>query len=112
MKAATVALTVLLALLLSVFMVAAESKGDAAAGKALFAKRCASCHGPNGEGKPALAKALKVEIRDLGSKEVQAKTDEVLAKESVEGLGKMKPVKGLSEKDAANLVAFIRSLKK
>jgi mono/diheme cytochrome c family protein len=35
-------------------------KGDAAAGKMLFTKRCATCHGANGEGREALAKTLKV----------------------------------------------------
>jgi len=86
--------------------------GDAKAGKAVFDKKCASCHGANGEGKPALAKALKVEMRDLGSKEVQAKTDAELKKESVEGVGKMKAVPGMSEKEVADLILYIRSLKK
>jgi mono/diheme cytochrome c family protein len=106
--------TALLAfLLIPVLLVAGpQSKGDAKAGKEVYDKKCATCHGPNGEGKPALAKALKVEIRHLGSKEVQAKSDEVLAKESSEGVGKMGPVKGLTEKDIADVVAYIRSLKK
>jgi mono/diheme cytochrome c family protein len=86
--------------------------GDAKAGKVVFDKKCANCHGPNGEGKPALAKALKVEIRDLGSKEVQAKKDDQLKKESTEGVGKMKAVVGLKDDEVANLIAFIRSLKK
>ena len=90
----------------------AQGKGDAKAGKLVYDKKCASCHGPNGEGKPTLAKALKVEMRDLGSKEVQAKTDEQLKKESLEGIGKMKAVPGVADKDAADLMAFLRSLKK
>ncbi len=63
--------------------------GDAKAGKEIYAKRCASCHGPNGEGNKGLAKALKVELRDLGSKKVQTKTDAQLRKDTVEGVGKM-----------------------
>lgn len=86
--------------------------GDAKAGKAVYDKKCASCHGANGEGKPVLAKALKVEIRDLGSKEVQAKSDAQLRKDSVEGVGKMKPVTGMKEEETVNLIAFIRSLAK
>lgn len=86
--------------------------GDAKAGKLVFDKKCASCHGANGEGKPALAKALKVDIRDLGSKEVQDKTDEQLKKDSVEGTGKMKAVTGLKDNEVADLIAFVRSLKK
>ncbi len=98
--------------LLAVLLVPTLVLGDAKAGKAVYDKKCATCHGANGEGKPAMAKALKVEMRDLGSKEVQAKTDEQLKKESVEGIGKMKPVAGLAEKDVTDLIAFIRSLKK
>ena len=48
--------------------------GDAAAGKELFSKKCASCHGAAGEGKATVAKMLKVEMRHLGDKEVQAKS--------------------------------------
>ena len=90
----------------------ADGKGDVKAGKVVYDKKCAACHGPNGEGKPALAKALKVEIRDLGSKEVQAKTDEQLRKESVDGVGKMKAVAGMSDKEIKDLMAYMRSLAK
>jgi cytochrome c553 len=85
--------------------------GDAEAGKAVYDKKCASCHGKEGEGKAAIAKVMKVELRHLGSAEVQAKSDEQLKKESLEGIGKMKPVKGVSDEDAANLIAYLRTLK-
>jgi len=86
--------------------------GDAAAGKAVFDKKCATCHGPDGAGKDAMAKMLKVEFRALGSKEVQAKKDEELRKDITEGNGKMKPVKGLTDAEVVNVIAYIRSLKK
>lgn len=86
-------------------------KGDTAAGKTLFASKCASCHGANGEGKEAIGKMFKVEMKHLGSKEVQAKSDADLKKEITEGSGKMKPVK-LSDEEAANVIAFIRTLAK
>ena len=86
--------------------------GDAAAGKDLFAKKCASCHGPNGEGKETVAKLFNVELKPLASKEVQAKTDADLKKVSIEGSGKMKPVKDLDSKSADDIVAFVRSLAK
>ena len=89
----------------------AAGKADAAAGKALFATKCASCHGAAGEGKDSIAKALKVELRAFGSKDVQAKTDAALKKDTVEGVGKMKGVK-LSDDEAANVIAFIRTLAK
>jgi cytochrome c553 len=85
--------------------------GDVEAGKAVYTKKCATCHGKDGEAKAAMAKMFKVEMRHLGSAEVQGKSDEELAKESVEGVGKMKPVKGLSDEDVKNLMAFVRTLK-
>ena len=83
-------------------------QGDAAAGKALYAKSCAGCHGVAGEPKAALAKALKVEMRHLGAKEVLAKTEAELRKDVLEGFGKMKPVKGLSDPDVNNVITYMR----
>ena len=87
-------------------------KGDAAAGKPVFSKQCATCHGAAGEGKVAIAKMLKVTLRHLGSKEVQAKSDAELRKNINEGIGKMKPPKGLSEKEVDDVVALVRTLAK
>ena len=61
--------------------------------------------------KEAIAKMLKVEIPHLGAKEVQDKSDADLKKVITEGYEKMKPVKGLADKDVANVIAFIRTLK-
>jgi len=86
--------------------------GDAAAGKEIYSKKCASCHGAAGEGKESVAKTLKVNIRPLGSKEVQGKSDEDLKKNFLEGTGKMKGVTGIDAKAADDVVAYIRTLKK
>ena len=86
-------------------------KGDAAAGKAVFAKQCATCHGAAGEGKEAIAKMLKVTLRHLGSKEVQAKSDADLRKDIGEGNGKMKPAK-LAAKELDDVIAHLRTLAK
>jgi mono/diheme cytochrome c family protein len=83
-------------------------RGDATAGKALYTKSCAGCHGVAGEPKAALAKALQVEMRRLGSKEVLAKTDAELRKDVLEGFGKMKPLKGLNDQDVKNVIAYLR----
>lgn len=97
--------------LILVGVVSAAGKGDPAAGKALYEKRCASCHGAAGEAKPAIAKALKVDMRPLGSKEVQAKTDKDLIKDTTEGVGKMKGEKGLTDQQLADLIMYIRTFK-
>jgi cytochrome c1 len=47
----------------------------------------------------------------LASKEVQAKTDAQLQAVILKGQGKMKPVAGVTEKQAADVVAFLRTLK-
>ena len=86
--------------------------GDAAAGKETYSKKCASCHGTAGEGKESVAKMLKVEMRHLGSKEVQAKTNADYKKIILEGNGKMKAVAGIDAKAADDVVAYLRTLKK
>jgi len=48
----------------------------------------------------------------LGSKEVQAKTDDQLKKDTTAGIGKMQPVKGLSDTQFPDLIAFLRTLAK
>ncbi|MGH9787613.1 MAG: c-type cytochrome [Candidatus Acidiferrales bacterium] len=87
------------------------ASGNAEAGKAVFDKKCASCHAKDGAGNPGIAKALKVELRHLGSKEVQAKSDGELKKDTVEGIGKMKGIK-LSDAEIADVIAYVRTLKK
>jgi cytochrome c5 len=83
---------------------------DAAAGQAIYAKKCAMCHGKQGEGNPSMAKVLGVTMRPLSAKGVQSKSDEQLRKDSIEGVGKMKPVQGLSLDDVGSLILHIRSL--
>ena len=88
-------------------------QGDATAGKAAFAKSCSTCHGADGNSpKEAIAKMLKAEIPLLGSGDVQAKSDDEIRKAITEGYEKMKPIKGLSDKDVRNVIAFVRGIKK
>ena len=85
---------------------------DPKAGQAIYDKSCKSCHGSDGTPNPAIAKMLKVEMKDLKSAEVQAMNDADIKKTIAEGTGKMKPVKAVGGSDADNVVAYIRSLKK
>ena len=98
-------------LLTAVLAVPCAVAADATAGKAIYDKSCKSCHGPDGKGNPAIAKAMKVEMKALGSKEVQSVSDAELTKLSLEGTGKMRPVKGISADQAKDLVAHLRTLK-
>jgi cytochrome c1 len=54
---------------------------------------------------------FKVELRHLGSKEVQAKTDLELKTVITKGTGKMPPVSGVTDAQAADVAAFLRTLK-
>lgn len=105
-------LTVVCAVAVLVAIVPSSYAADTAAGKEMYAKKCASCHGAVGEGKDSIAKMLKVEMKPLNSKEVQAESDAQLKKAIVEGTGKMKPVAGVDAKAADDVVAFVRTLKK
>ncbi len=95
---------------LSFPLFSASGAGDPQVGKPAYTKSCAICHGADGEPKPAMMKMLKVEMRHLGSEEVQALSDEEHRRIMVDGRGKMKPVKGVSAADLDNVIAFIRTL--
>lgn len=92
--------------------------GDAANGKALYAKKCLNCHGATGKGDgPALA-ALKVKPKDLSDKAYMAGLkDQYLADIVSKGgkaLGKspiMPAMNGkLSDGEIRDIVAFLRTL--
>lgn len=91
--------------------VGGAAAADAEAGKTVFAARCKTCHGAEGQGNPGMAKALNVEIKPLGSEDVQKKSDADLKANITAGVGKMKPI-SVTGADADNLVAFIRTMKK
>jgi mono/diheme cytochrome c family protein len=91
--------------------VGGASAADAAAGKTLFAARCRTCHGAEGQGNPGMAKALGAEIKPLGADSVQQKSDADLKGNITAGVGKMKPI-ALAGPDLDNMVAYIRTMKK
>ena len=96
---------------LSIAMWTAPARAGAPDGKEVYMKSCKTCHGAEGHGNPAIAKVMKVEMKALGSKEVQAKSDDDLKATITKGTGKMKAVAGLSAKQIDDVVAFVRTLK-
>lgn len=99
-------------LLISLIATGTAAAADAQAGKAPYEKACKSCHGVAGAPNQAIAKSLKIEMRDLSSKEVQALSDAELKAIIADGKGKMRPVKVLAGADVDNVVAYMRTLKK
>jgi cytochrome c6 len=88
------------------------SAADSDAGKAVFEKSCVACHGKDGKGNPAMAKALGEKGLNLTAKEVGQKSDEQLLKVIAEGAGKMPAQKTLSKDDQKQVLSYVRSLGK
>ncbi len=87
----------------------AEAKG----GKATYDKLCSSCHGADGKGNPAMAKAFGEKALNIATKETGRKKDEELLKVITEGKGKM-PASGkaLSKQEQKQLLDYMRALGK
>jgi mono/diheme cytochrome c family protein len=103
--------TILITLTLTALSAGAVFAADVKAGQAVYDKSCKVCHGADGTPNAGVAKAMKVEMRDLKSPEIQSKSDSDFKKVIAEGQGKMKPVKAVTGAAADNVVAYIRSLK-
>jgi mono/diheme cytochrome c family protein len=86
---------------------ASLSWAGATEGKAVFAAKCKACHGAEGIPPAGMAKAMGIKPM----KDVQALTDAQMQEAVLKGKGKMKPVAGITEKQAADVVAFVRTLK-
>jgi mono/diheme cytochrome c family protein len=83
------------------------------AGKAVYDKSCASCHGPDGTGNPAMTKVFGEKELNIATKEVAGKKDDELLKVIVDGKGKMPAAgKTLSKTDQKAVVEHVRSLAK
>jgi mono/diheme cytochrome c family protein len=104
--------TLFTAIALIVTAASAGIAADAKAGQAAYDKSCKSCHGPDGTPNPAIAKMMKVDMKDLKSAEVQGMSDADLKKVIADGKGKMKPIKTVTGADVDNVIAYIRTLKK
>ena len=84
---------------------------DAGAGKAVFEKSCAGCHGVDGKGNPAMAKVLGEKGLNLTTPEAKKMSDEQMAKVIAEGAGKM-PASKLSKDEQKQALDYARSLGK
>ncbi len=99
------------AIAISALTLLISTSAFAADGAAVYKAKCASCHGADGAGQTAMGK--KMNLRDLGSAEVQKQTDAELYAWTADGKGKMPAYKAkLSEAEIKALVAFMRTLKK
>ena len=85
---------------------------DAPDGKATFQKLCASCHGPDGKGNPAMTKVFGEKL-NITTKEVAKASDDELLKVITQGKGKM-PASGksLSKQEQKQVLEHVRSLAK
>lgn len=81
-------------------------------GKASYETSCKKCHGANGVANPMIAKMMKVDMKDLGSADVQALSNADIKKIITDGKGKMKPTAGVTGAIADEIVAYVRTFKK
>jgi cytochrome c6 len=101
------ALKAILAVLMFALVFSTWSLADAGAD---FKAKCAMCHGPDGKGQTTMGKNMN--IRDLGSAEVQGQSDADLTNIITNGKGKMPKYDGKLTKDQiSDLVKYIRTLK-
>lgn len=85
-----------------------------AAGKDLYAKKCASCHGKTGLGDGTKASELKTEPGDFSKAAFQGQSDGSLYYKMAEGRDDMPSFKKkiTEANDMWNIVNFLRTLKK
>jgi cytochrome c len=94
---------------------------DAAKGSALYAQRCAMCHGEKGAGDGALAATFPEgqKPRNLGAGQYKYATDDAKLKEIIKkggaavGLSVLMPAQAdLTDEQLGDIVTFVNSLKK
>ena len=117
---------VALAALATLLAPALASAGDAAAGKTSFVTYCSPCHGDGGKGDGPAGLALQPPPRDFTAADFKFDTDgdgavgtdadlkAVITKGAAAfgGSPLMAPWLTLTDADVANIIAFVRSLKK
>ena len=97
--------------MLLILAVALAPLAFAADGGPVYKAKCASCHGADGKGLTPIGK--KMNLRDLGSPEVQKQTDKELYDWTAVGKGKMPGYKDkLTDAEIKALVTTMRAFAK
>jgi len=97
-------------LAVAIFAMVFSNFSPAQTGADLFKSKCAMCHGPDGKGQTAMGKNLN--LRNLGSAEVQSQSDADLTNTITNGKDKMPKYDGkLTGDQIIDLVKYIRTLK-
>ena len=83
-------------------------------GRALYTRRCASCHGTNAAGQKGVAPPLVHKIYEPGHH-----ADESFQRAAALGVrqhhwpfGNMPPVQGISRSDVAQIISYVRALQR
>ncbi|HZZ39883.1 MAG TPA: cytochrome c [Acidobacteriaceae bacterium] len=80
-------------------------------GEATYKAKCAMCHGADGTASTPVGKSMK--LRSLRSPEDVKATDDMLFKQTREGVGKMQGYAGkMTDAQIRDVVAYIRTLQK
>lgn len=100
----------MVALLIGAFAFAsAAAAADPELGKNVYAKKCAACHGADGQGNPKMEQTLKVKIPALTA--AAAKPEAELLKVVAEGKKPMPPFgKSLSKDELQAVVRYAKGL--
>lgn len=93
----------------------AGGKGNAEAGKKVYAGKCSLCHGPDGKGDGPAGASMNPKATNFTDKAKMTKSDDELFKiisDGSKGSAMMGYAGSTSEQDRWDLVAYIRSLSK
>jgi mono/diheme cytochrome c family protein len=126
LRAGTMVAAAALAVGLSLGAADAAQAADAAAGKKTYDTNCMSCHGPAGKGDGPVGAALNPKPRDFSAGQFKLDADKdgkpgtdadltlVIQKGAAAfgGSPLMAPWPTLKPEEVANVIAFVRSLKK
>ena len=107
----TMVVTAMVGLLLGTGGTATALAADAGAGKALYEKSCAGCHGADGKGNEKMATILGEKGLNVVGKDTTKKSDQQLLKTIAEGAGKM-PAAKLTKEEQKQVLGYTRSLAK